>query len=341
TSSAAGQRTASGAHANLLSPETNGLAAFGAPARGHARGSSVASPASRARAIEDAHNALTGGSGSARAGRGLPAAQTTDERHTRRLQAAHSWLAPGVAASTRDTQSDTYSWGVQGAGRSRAGSFAVAGGGRQAAVAEPRGNGLSVENGRHPHRASYTGSGHGSHAPSGGGSAQQRGAGASFVGGASARKARHQSLQQKSGKTPIRSNWFHREEMLNDSDLKDQEFLSSDEEDFGDEERGYGGDLVAQQKLIQKQQRTIFDLNMQCKMMQNSIGAANKEPYEALLHDFGRTCASNRRANREIEQLRSELKQVREQCAALEDVSANPPPCRLVHAMNADERIQV
>ncbi|KAJ2717124.1 hypothetical protein H4R19_000209 [Coemansia spiralis] len=339
-SASAGLRSAAAATAatqdnSFMSLDSPGLAAYGVRPRRHSRVNSMASPPphSRTRAIEETHNMLTGGT---RAGRSPPTAQTAEDRHAQRMQAAHSWLGPGVGGGARDTQSDTFAWGVPGGARSRAGSFAVAGGARQAAhEPQPRGNGLSVENGRHPHRASYAGSGHGSHAASAVGSAQQpRGSG--FVGGASARKSRHQSLQQKSGKTPIRSNWFHKEEMLSNSDVKDQEFSSSDEEDFGNEERDYGGDMVAQQKLIQKQQRAIFDLNMQCKMMQNSIGVANKEPYEALLHDFGRTCASNRRANREIEQLRAELKHLREQCADQEGASADPHPYPNVHSQYAE-----
>ncbi|KAJ1718690.1 hypothetical protein LPJ61_006510 [Coemansia biformis] len=192
-----------------------------------------------------------------------------------------------------------------------------------------RGNDLSVEPGCYPYSTSYIGLGQRSHTPPPIGSSQQRGArhvpparpneaGSGFV-DASARKSRHRSQQKKSNKTPIRSNWFHKAEALSESDLQDQEFLSSNEEDFCDEVRGYAGDMVAQQKLIQKQQRSIFDLNMHCKMLQTAMNSSTKEPYEALLSDFGRTCASNRRANRELEQLRSEREVLREQCAQLED----------------------
>ncbi|KAJ1731571.1 hypothetical protein LPJ61_002470 [Coemansia biformis] len=348
----AGPRGGAGHQENFLTPDSPNVAAFGARPRGHSRVSSMVSPASRARAIEDTHNALNGG---ARAGRGAPAAQTPDERRGQRMRAAHSWLPSATGGGARDTQSDTFAWGLPGATRSRAGSFAVSGAGRQLTQDQQmqiqRGNGLSVEPGRHPHRTSYTGSGQRSHTPPPIGSSQQRGAhhvpparsgeaGSSFV-SASARKSRHQSQQQKSNKTPIRSNWFHKAEALNDSDLKDQEFLSSDEEDFGDEVRGYAGDMVAQQKLIQKQQRSIFDLNMQCKMLQTAMDSSTKEPYEALLSDFGRTCASNRRANRELEQLRSEREVLREQCAQLEDTLANPPPCMAPHGLSEEEQEQV
>ncbi|KAJ2614063.1 hypothetical protein H4S08_001899 [Coemansia sp. RSA 1365] len=232
-------------------------------------------------------------------------------------------------------------------GRGRAGSVAYAGSSFQYDT-QPRGNGLAVGAGSHAHRASFNGSGIGSHTPSGLSGSQARGgarqsggvragdAGSSFI-SASGRKAR--ASTQRAGKTPIRSNWYHKEEMLSDGDLKDQEFESSDEEDFDSEERGYGGDMVAQQKLIQKQQRSIFDLNMRCKMLTTAMGTKTGEPYTALLDDFGRTCAANRRANRELDRLRSEVADFRDECARLTDATANPPQCTLPHGIsNADQQ---
>ncbi|KAI9476723.1 hypothetical protein LPJ78_001767 [Coemansia sp. RSA 989] len=262
---------------DILTPEMPGGAAFG-----HQRTGSMASPNTRARAIEDTHNALTGG------------------RRPVRPHASQTWHVEGAG---RDTASETVAWGV---GRMRTESMAQ------------RGNGLAVDS-PHRHRASYSGS------QSATGSAQARGAryagsrtdgNSSFASGG--RRARHQSLQAKNGRTPIRSNRYFREEALSESDLKDQEFQSSDEEDFGDEEMGYGGDMVAQQKLIQKQQRSIYDLNLQCRMLREAMKAKTDQPYEALLDDFGRTCASNRRANRQIELMRKEIRALKDRCAEQE-----------------------
>ncbi|KAJ2003896.1 hypothetical protein GGI04_002800 [Coemansia thaxteri] len=248
----------------------------------HARGNSVASPTTRARAIEDARSALTGG-----------------PRH--------------VAAS------DSFAWGspqaYQGAGsRARTGSLAVQ---------EP---GPRV---RHPNRASYAGSAAASfHASS---------AAPGSTNGGAARRVRRQSQQLRGGRTAIRSNWYHRDEMLHEGDLQGQEFASSDEEDFG-EDRDYGGDMVSQQRLIQKQQREIFDLNMRCKMLSKAMAAKTDQPYEALADDYGRTCASNRKANRRIEQLLAEAEDLRAQFQALSEQTASPPPCPLPHGMSDEDR---
>ncbi|KAJ2780245.1 hypothetical protein H4R18_003557 [Coemansia javaensis] len=358
-SAQAGLRTGPAPHEAGLSPESPSLAIFGSarPARRHARVNSVASPSTRARAIEDTRNALTAGT---RAGRG----QDPDDRHAQRLRDSKTWNVP---AAPRDTQSDTFAWGSPANGRARAGSFVVVGAARLPGLDQvpvQRGNGLAVETNRHAHRASYTaGSAHGgSHTPSAIGSSQQpaqqqqqpaqqqRGgrhagagrpadAGSSFM-SASARRPRRNSQQLKQGRTPIRSNWYHQDEMLSESDLKDQEFVSSDEEDFDDEERGYGGDMVAQQKLIQKQHRTIFDLNQHCKALNRAMNSRTAEPYQALMEEHGRIRARNRRAVRVIDKLQAELEHTQARLRELEDASANPPPCDMGHGVSAGQREQ-
>ncbi|KAJ2801527.1 hypothetical protein H4R20_003632, partial [Coemansia guatemalensis] len=341
-SASAGLRSATD---NMLTPETPSAAVFGSRSHRHSRVNSVVSPNTRARALQDTHNALTGGT---RAGRTAAPSYNADDRFGQRMQAAQTWYGPG-AGRARDTVSDTYAWGPSASGRGRAGSVVHAGGAAQY-DAQSRGNGLAVGAGAHAHRASFNGSAIGSHTPSGLGSSQARGgarqsgavrtgdAGSSFM-SASGRKPR--ASAQRTGKTPIRSNWYHKEEMLSESDIKDQEFESSDEEDFDNEERGYGGDMVAQQKLIQKQQRTIFDLNMRCKMLTTAMNSKTADPYTALLDDFGRTCAANRRANRELDHLRGEVADLRSECTRLADVSANPPPCTLPHGMSEAEQQQL
>ncbi|KAJ1664745.1 hypothetical protein IW140_002980 [Coemansia sp. RSA 1813] len=345
----------------MVAPESPSLSHRGATrSRRHSRVSSLVSPTTRARRIEDTQNALTSG---IRASTNLGhVAQPPADGMPRRPNAAQTWYAPHVAAP--DALSDTYAWGAPGIGRARAGSVALSNAsaaGRRSFQEHPqpqaRGNGLATEAAtRHVQRASYASSVQGSHGASmvgsthnhyhRGGSRQpianrSADAGSSFV-SASARKARHQSAQPKnSSKTPIRSNWYHKEEMMSDSDIKDQEFVSSDEEDFDKEGKRYGGDMVAQQKLIQKQQRAIFDLNMRCKMLANAMNSKTKEPYEALVDDFGRTCASNRRANREIELMREEVQGLKERCAYLEEATANPPQCALPHGMSEQEHAVV
>ncbi|KAJ2358560.1 hypothetical protein IWW50_003597 [Coemansia erecta] len=327
-SASARMRSTSGAQ-NILTPETPSGAVFGGRARNHSRVNSMVSPNTRARAIEDTRNALTG---SGRAGRGQPAAHSGED-HGQRMHAAQTWYGGGHdAGNARDTVSDTFAWGTPGAGRARTGSMALSVTPGRQHEQQMRGNGLAIDT-RHRHRASYTGSGHGSHTPSAVGSSQYRGGrhtigsrpadANSSIMSASARKSRHQSLQVKKGQTPIRSNRYYKEEALSDSDLKGQDFLSSDEEDFGSKEQGYGGDMVSQQRLIQKQQREIFDLNMEYKMLAKAVKDNPDQPIAAMSADYARTCASNRRANREIELLRNEVQALKSQCAALEDESTS------------------
>ncbi|PIA14356.1 hypothetical protein COEREDRAFT_10401 [Coemansia reversa NRRL 1564] len=140
---------------------------------------------------------------------------------------------------------------------------------------------------------------------------------------ASRHKAR--AATQRIGKTPIRSNWYYKEEALSDSDLKDQEFESSDEEDFDSEERGYIGDMVAQQKLIQQQQRMLYDVKIRCKMLIAAMTSKTGDPHTAILDDFGRSRAANRRANRELDRLRSEVAGLRDKCTQLADATTNQP----------------
>ncbi|KAI9503758.1 hypothetical protein BX070DRAFT_234667 [Coemansia spiralis] len=73
-------------------------------------------------------------------------------------------------------------------------------------------------------------------------------------------------------------------------------------------------------------------------MLTNAMDSKTKEPYDALVDDFGRTCASNRRANREIEQLRSDIQEPKEHCKKLEEVVANPVPCSLPHKTSAADQ---
>ncbi|KAJ2443815.1 hypothetical protein GGF42_006508 [Coemansia sp. RSA 2424] len=62
------------------------------------------------------------------------------------------------------------------------------------------------------------------------------------------------------------------------------------------------------------------------------------KPYEALADDLGRTCASNRKANRAITQLTGEVEDLQAQCRMLQDQAARPPVCRLAHGMSDEER---
>ncbi|KAJ1771942.1 hypothetical protein GGF47_000267 [Coemansia sp. RSA 2524] len=331
-SASARLRSASGAQ-DILTPETPSGATFGGQAQRHSRVNSMVSPNTRARAIEDTRNALTGGARRER----VPQAAHDEDRNAQRMQAAQTWY--GVqdtdrardttnnahgAERAQDTVSDTFAWGTPG--RARTSSVAHAGtSGRP--HEQMRGNGLAIDT-RHRHRASYTGS----YTPSAIGSSQHRArhtigtrpvdANSSIM-SASARRTRPQSLQAKNGKTPIRSNRFYKDEMMSDSDLKDQDFLSSDEEDFDNEEQGYGGDMVSQQKLIQKQQRVIYDLNLQCKMLVTAVQSNADRPVQTLADNYARTCASNRRANRELEIRRNESEELKEKCAALERELAN------------------
>ncbi|KAJ2486034.1 hypothetical protein IWW37_005753 [Coemansia sp. RSA 2050] len=281
----------------------------------HSRANSVVSPSTRARAIEDTRNALNGG--------GM--------RH--------------VAAS------DSYGWGTpDAASRGRTGSVASA---ARMSYPDPgyyaRGNALAqlgndAGAARHPHRASYASSIHGSVAPSAVGSASAHRPNVGriapgSVGGASAtRRARgHSTRLPKSDHTPIKSNWYHKDEMLHESELQNEDFESSDEEDFGKEE-DYGGDMVSQQRLIKYQQRRIFDLGMRNKVLEKAMADSCDKPYDALVHDFGRTCASNRRANRAIEKLTAEVGSLKEQCQSLQEQAANPPACCLPHGTSDCDR---
>ncbi|KAJ2883045.1 hypothetical protein H4R27_003036 [Coemansia aciculifera] len=280
----------------------------------HSRVNSMVSPSTRARALEDTRNALNGGT-----------------RH--------------VAAS------DSFAWGTpDAAGRARTGSVASA---ARLSYQDPgyhaRGNALAQPSNdagaaRHPHRASYASSIHGSVAPSAVGSASvyrtnvNRIAPGSASGASATRRARgHSNRQQKSDQTPIKSNWYHKDEMLHESELQNEDFESSDEEDFGKEE-DYGGDMVSQQRLIKYQQRRIFDLGMRNKVLEKAMADSSEKPYDALVHDFGRTCASNRRANRAIEKLTAEVDDLKAQCQSLQEQAAHPPVCSLPHGISDDDR---
>ncbi|KAJ2513803.1 hypothetical protein GGI11_004290 [Coemansia sp. RSA 2049] len=361
--------SAGAGHRPMPATQDNALAAPNSPtlshrgsagSRHHSRVNSLVSPTTRARRIEDTQNALTSGRRASTMGGHF--VQHAAEGMPHRPQATQTWYGAGAGAS--DALSDSFAWGTPsaGAGRMRAGSFAisnVSASARQSfheqSQRQVRGNGLATEAAtRHIHRASYASSAQGSYGASVVGSSHNphRGgrqsatnisgdAGSSFV-SASARKVRHRSTQSKSAaKAPIRSNWYHKEEMLSDSDIRDQEFFSSDEEDFDKEGKRYTGDMVAQQKLIQKQQRTIFDINMRYKMLASAMNENTKEPYEALVDNFGRTCASNRRANREIVLLREEVQGLKAHCAHLEEAAANPPPCTQSHGMSKHEHEMV
>ncbi|PIA16800.1 hypothetical protein COEREDRAFT_7949 [Coemansia reversa NRRL 1564] len=111
--------------------------------------------------------------------------------------------------------------------------------------------------------------------------------------------------------TPIRSNWYHAEETLRESDLEDQEFYSSDEEDFMSPTRGYRGDIPAQQRLIKHQQRELFDINMRCNMLAEAFKKDSINPYEALVANYGDCCKENRRAKSEIARLRIKVARLR------------------------------
>ncbi|KAI9504478.1 hypothetical protein BX070DRAFT_233598 [Coemansia spiralis] len=344
---------------NTLAPESPSMAQR---PRRHSRVSSLVSPTTRARRIEDTQNALT--SGARASTRDSYAAQQAADNMARRSMASQTWYGPSPGTDAKGAFSDTYTWGAPDmGGRARTGSFALANasaaGNRrsfhgQNLQQQQRGNGLATEAAtRNLHRTSYTASVQGSHGASMAGSSHNQqhrnarqtpgnrssaDAGSSFI-SASARKSRHRSTKPKDPmKTPIRSNIYYKDEMLSESEIKNQEFESSDEEDFCVEGRGYAGDMISQQKLIQKQQRSIFDLNLRLKMLTNAMDSKTKEPYDALVDDFGRTCASNRRANREIEQLRNEVQELKEHCTQLEEAAANPPPCSLPHGMSASDR---
>ncbi|KAJ2634548.1 hypothetical protein GGF40_004142 [Coemansia sp. RSA 1286] len=317
---------------NAMTPESPGFSLANAARSRHTRVNSLVSPTTRAQHLERTQNALSGG---VRASRGLTVTTNAmSEFPSRHPMAGHS---AGLVSEfpVRDTLSDTFAWGPQEAMRARTGSFAFSANARQS-FQEPaaRGNGAAAEISRHPHRASYAGSIQGSSAIGSGGNHQYQRTGSSHVGGA-ARKAKHQSFQSKnSSGSQIRSNWHYKDEMLSESDLKDQDFCSSDEEDFG---KDNVGDLVSQQKLIQKQQREIFDLNLRCKMLTSAMSSKTQEPYEALVNSYERTCAANRRATREIEKLRGEKKLLEDENGQLAAERENPPPCTLPHGMTQEE----
>ncbi|KAJ2783392.1 hypothetical protein GGI15_002604 [Coemansia interrupta] len=306
------------------------------PRTRHTRVNSLVSPSTRAQHLERTQNALSGG---VRGNRGLTVATHSPLEHPNRrsMMGGHSaGIAPDLPM--RDTHSDTFAWGLADTSRSRAGSFAFSNNPRQS-FQEPgvRTNGAKPEGSRHPNRSSYAGSIQGSSAiGSGANHGVHHRAGSSHVGGAS-RKGRGQTQQPRSAGTVIRSNWYHKTEMLNDSDLKDQDFSSSDEEDFG---KDAVGDLVSQKRLIQKQQRELFDLNLRYKILDKAMAAKSEQPYQEMLVDFERTCAANRRANREIEQMRRQVKELTERNEDLESRFANPPSCSLPHGMSQDERAE-
>ncbi|KAJ1899161.1 hypothetical protein LPJ66_002290 [Kickxella alabastrina] len=323
---------------STLVPEAPGMSLIGASRSQHGRGNSVSSPASRARAIEETRNALSGG---AHAGNGLAVnVHLPSEHPNRRSMASFSaGLAPEYPG--RDTLSESFAWGTPDDGRTRAGSFALSASGRQSYHEPLQRASTQTSDGFHRgQRASYAGS---AQAASAVGSSGQNGplrAGTSQVGGA-ARKAKRQSQQPKVAKSAIRSNWYHETEKISDSDLKDQDFFSSDEEDFGKDGVGYGGDMVSQQKLIQKQQREIFDLSMSCKMLKRAMNSKTHKPYESLADQLGKTCASNRAANRTIEALRANVQELKEKIGVLEANAAIPPPCPLQHGMSDMDREEV
>ncbi|KAJ1825728.1 hypothetical protein LPJ56_002538, partial [Coemansia sp. RSA 2599] len=319
---------------NAMTPESPGFSLANASRSRHTRVNSLVSPTTRAQHLERTQNALSGG---VRGSRGLTV--TTNamvEFPSRQPTAGYS---AGLVSEfpARDTLSDTFAWGPQEAMRARTGSFAFSAGGRQS-FQEPiaRANGVTAETARHPHRASYAGSIQGSSAIGSAGNHQYQRTGSSHVGGA-ARKAKHQSYQSKTSGTQIRSNWHYKDEMLSESDIKNQDFCSSDEENFDDDNVG---DLVSQQRLIQKQQREIFDLNLRCKMLMSAMSSKTQEPYEALVNSYERTCAANRRATREIEKLRGDKKLLEEENGRLMAERENPPPCPLPHGMTQEEADQ-
>ncbi|KAJ2847027.1 hypothetical protein J3B02_004265, partial [Coemansia erecta] len=322
---------------NAMTPESPGGASLANAARSrHTRVNSLVSPTTRAKHLERTQNALNGG-GVVRGSRGLTVTTNgMSEFPNRPPMAGHS---AGLVSEfpARDTLSDTFAWGPQNDMRARTASFAFSTNGRQS-FQEPvaHGIGATIDTARHPHRASYAGSIQGSSAIGSAGNYQYPRTGSSHIGGA-ARKAKHQSYQSKTSGTQIRSNWYYKDEMLSENDIKDQDFCSSDEEDFG---KDNVGDLVSQQKLIQKQQREIFDLNLRCKMLTSAMSSKTQEPYEALVNSCERTCAANRRATREIEKLRSEKKQLEDENSHLIAERENPPPCMLPHGMTQEEADQ-
>ncbi|PIA12502.1 hypothetical protein COEREDRAFT_12706 [Coemansia reversa NRRL 1564] len=123
--------------------------------------------------------------------------------------------------------------------------------------------------------------------------------------------------------TAIKSNCYYADEMLRDSDLEDQEFDSSDEEDFMAPTRGYRGDIMAQQQLIKKQERTLFDLNMRSNMLIDAFKCNKEKPYKALVDNYEECCKHNRRAKSEIARLRSEIERLQGLCAQPEDAPAD------------------
>ncbi|KAJ1725420.1 hypothetical protein LPJ61_005644 [Coemansia biformis] len=129
-------------------------------------------------------------------------------------------------------------------------------------------------------------------------------------------------------KSPIRSNSFDQAETHSKSDLKYQEYFSSDKEDFDDEEWGNAGDMVAQQKLILKQRRAIVDLAMKYNTLLSSISPKIRDHYTALLNEYTRTCASIRRAKRALEDKDAQIRQLQEELARerLNPSPANPSP---------------
>ncbi|KAJ2089817.1 hypothetical protein IW138_003111 [Coemansia sp. RSA 986] len=165
---------------------------------------------------------------------------TTRAQRIENMQTCYS-----LNVATLGTVGDTYAQSAAGIGYMHAGSFAICNVSaveRQSFQAQPqqqaRGNGLATEAATRHIRPVAN---------------RSADAGPGFV-NASARKTRGQLARAKNASKSIRSNWYHKEEMMSNSDIKDQEFVSSDEEVFDREGRRYSGDMVAQQKLIQKQQ---------------------------------------------------------------------------------------
>ncbi|KAJ2614325.1 hypothetical protein H4S08_001753 [Coemansia sp. RSA 1365] len=111
--------------------------------------------------------------------------------------------------------------------------------------------------------------------------------------------------------------------MLRESDLEDQEFYSSDEEDFMNPIRGYRGDIPAQQRLIKRQQRELFDINMRCNMLSEAFEKDSAKPYEALVANYDDCCMENRRAKTEIARLQSKVARLQSSCAEMTSESAN------------------
>ncbi|KAJ2723614.1 hypothetical protein GGI07_002496 [Coemansia sp. Benny D115] len=324
---------------SALTPETPGMSVDGTGHSRHSRVNSLMTPP-RARELEKTHNALESG---ARTNRGLTVATGMLGEHHGRLPVAGHSAGPYPEYPGRDALSDNFSWGASDAIRARTGSFAFSATARQSTQdANLRGAGGQQpgDPGRHAHRASYAGSVQGSSVIGSGGYYGNPRTGSSNV-GSNARKSRPQSLQAKGGKTPIRSNWYYKDEMLSDSDVKDQDFSSSDEEDFGKDGVDYCGDMVAQQKLIQKQQREIFDLNLHCKLMKKALSSKTQQPFEAIIDQNARTCASNRKINRENEILKESIQKFKAQIEQLQMVVSNPPPCMLDHGMSQEEKEQV